>query len=163
MSVSQETFLAAMRQMPASVTIIATAAGDSRFGFTATSVCSLSVEPPQILVCVNQETACHNAILESKAFSVNLISTDQADLSTRFSSPPEEGRFETGEWSAGTSGAPILLNAVVSFECALRNQFDCGTHTIMIGAVIDAHLAAKPALLYCDGGYGRFASLSDDV
>jgi len=132
-------FIAGMGLVASSVTIVATAWNDERRGLTATAMCSLSIDPPLLLVCINRQVAAHDMINASGAFSVNVLSDRQRDVAARFSG--EEGirgadRFSGGQWGRMHTGAPVLADAMVSFDCALYQAHEVATHTIFIGRVV---------------------------
>ena len=77
-------FRAAMRQLAATVCVVTAGTGDGRRGLTATAVCSLSITPPSMLVCVNRQGAAHRAITENGCFCVNILGADQLDVAHRF-------------------------------------------------------------------------------
>ena len=73
-----------MRHLAAGVTLVTTAGGGSRAGLTATAVCSVSAEPPQLLACVNREAEAHRLLLATGHLAVNLLSAGQHELADRF-------------------------------------------------------------------------------
>lgn len=157
--ISAEQFRDAMSLVPGFVTVIATEEAGKRFGYTATAVCSLSAEPPQIIVCANKELGNHEAIQQSGRFSINVLSEQQVEISTRFSSPPVEDRFEVGDWQVGESGMPVLADAVATFECVLEQHIDCATHSVLIGLIVACNTDPKSVLMYGNRSYGRFTPL----
>lgn len=132
-------FIAGMGLVASSVTIVATEWDRERRGLTATAMCSLSLDPPLLLVCLNRLVAAHDMIIASRCFSVNVLNDQQRDVAARFSG--EEGvrgadRFSGGEWGTMHSGAPVLADAMVSFDCMLYQAHEVATHTIFIGRVV---------------------------
>lgn len=160
MSIDPADFRAAMREMAGAVSIIAAGCGSRRRGMTATAVCSLSAQPPTLLVCINKDTECHKAIVEHGAFSVNVLGANAEGLANRFAG--REGtrgleRFAAGRWSALATGAPVLEDAVAVFDCTLRQSFDGGTHSVFIGDVSAVSTqGGQAALVY---RAGRFAAV----
>ncbi|WP_246161769.1 flavin reductase family protein [Segnochrobactrum spirostomi] len=155
--VEADLFRAAMRELAAGVTIIATGSGDGRRGLTATAVCSVSADPPTLLVCVNRSTEGHAAIAEAGIFSVNVTAAHHRPLADRFAG--RHGvrgaeRFEAGAWTVLETGAPILTDAVAAFDCVVARTVDWTTHTIYLGAVVAARVAPeRAALLYRSGAF----------
>src|ERR1700731_28351 len=93
-------FKLAMRRFPAAVTVITSADQTRRHGMTATAATSLSMDPPSLVVCVNQASLLHDIMLLARRFCVNLLRKDQAALSAAFSGAlPPETRFGLGEWA----------------------------------------------------------------
>lgn len=161
MGIDPSTFRAAMREFPAGVTIISAGKGTDRRGLTATAVCSLSAEPPALLVCVNRNSQCHDTILQYSAFGVNVLAGGGETLAARFAGhggAKGAERFAEGSWIELLTGAPILADAAVAFDCTLREVLDGGSHSIFIGDVAAAHLnGQREALVYRAGQFSRIA------
>jgi flavin reductase (DIM6/NTAB) family NADH-FMN oxidoreductase RutF len=148
-----------MRQLAASVTLVTTGAKGARAGLTATAVCSVSAEPPQLLACVNREAEAHRLLLATGHLAVNLLSAGQQELADRFAGRTGidgEARFGAGRWTTLVTGAPILEEALVSFDCRIVTAHEAGTHTIFIARVLDVVVrpGAEP-MVYVAGSYGR--------
>jgi flavin reductase (DIM6/NTAB) family NADH-FMN oxidoreductase RutF len=160
-AISPVEFKTAMRRLAAGVTIVATAGRQGRAGLTATAVCSLSADPPRLLVCVNRDSAPNGAIARAKRFSVNVLATRHKALALRFAGATGvqgEERFAKGEWREGVTGAPLLADALASFDCRLLDAVESGTHTIFIGDVREAHATPAGApLVYAAGAFQALA------
>ncbi len=153
-----EDFKAAMRQFSAAVNVITTAHEGQRRGLTATAVCSLCTEPPRILCCINRTAEANATVRASGIFAINVLPAAQMELAADFAGRKVgEERFETGEWTTLTTGAPILSDALAVFDCKVVDLIECGTHTIFIGDVMAAANAKAPPLLYCDRAYGTLS------
>lgn len=157
-------FRQGMRALAGAVTVLTTGSGAARLGLTATAVCSLSGEPPRLIACVNQRGVTFEAMRSHGAIAVNVLSGDQIAVAQRFAGMDKstEDRFARGLWRAGAwRGVPVLDGSCCSFECAIAEIVDAGTHGILIcdimGVSVDPH--AKP-LLYSDG---RFATLHEEL
>jgi flavin reductase (DIM6/NTAB) family NADH-FMN oxidoreductase RutF len=147
-------FRKAMRTLASAVSIISTAAEDRRFGMTATAVCSLSMQPPALLLCVNQSASLHEPLLGAGRFCVNILHADQDELARRFSRQESEDRFARGNWQADESGVPFLTDAQANVFCALDETYRHRTHSIVIGAVYRVAVRDRVhPLLYQDGRY----------
>ena len=158
MSIDAAAFKKGMRHLAASVTLITTCEGKLRGGLTATAVCSVSAEPPQILVCVNKTASAHDSIGTAGFFCVNILAPDHRKIAERFAGMDGvegDARFgDMGEWTTLTTGAPVLKGCPVSFDCTLVSEVSAGTHTIYIGQIVDIALdAAAMPLLYADGNF----------
>ncbi len=158
MSIDAAAFKKGMRHLAASVTLITTRHGDLRGGLTATAVCSVSAEPPQILVCVNKTASAHDHIGESGFFCINILSPLHRKIAERFAGMDGvegDDRFcDMGDWSTLTTGAPVLKGCPVSFDCRLVTRLSAGTHTIYIGEIVDLTLDSEATpLLYADGAF----------
>ncbi len=152
-------FKHAMRSLVGAVTIVALQDMDgAAAGLTATAVCSLSVEPPSLLVCVNKAAPIAMGLKVGAEFSVNVLAHDQVDVAQAFGGQKGlrgTGRFAYGSWIRSERDVPLLVGAVASFECVVATLMDYATHHIVVGRAIDAHLRNTPAraLLYGDGKY----------
>ena len=133
MSIDAAAFKKGMRHLAASVTLITTRHRELRGGLTATAVCSVSAEPPQILVCVNKTASAHDPIGEAGFFCVNILSPAHRRIAERFAGMDDvEGdkRFhDMGEWSMLSTSAPVLRGSV-SFDCRLVTKVAAGTHDL---------------------------------
>src|SRR5437899_10427953 len=99
------TFKLAMRRFPAAVTVITSADQTRRHGMTATAVTSLSMDPPSLVVCVNQASLLHDIMLLARRFCVNLLRRAQDGLSAAFSGAlPAEARVGLGEGAVSPDG-----------------------------------------------------------
>lgn len=148
-------FRAAMRRFASTVTII-TAADHERFhGMTATSATSLSMDPPSLLICLNQKTLLHDIMFRARRFCVNVLHRDQASLSVAFSGAASpEKRFELGSWARSEEGIHYLTDAQANLLCKKAAARPYGTHTIFVGQVEDVGLRELIApLVYQDATY----------
>jgi flavin reductase (DIM6/NTAB) family NADH-FMN oxidoreductase RutF len=154
-------FKLGMRHLAGAVNIITSLHAARPHGMTATAVCSASAEPPTVLVCINQGTATHQAIAASGVFCVNVLRHEDQQLSGVFSgSQKGDARFRPERWTRLATGAPVLVNALVSFDCRVVNRLVHGTHTVFLGEVQDLQIGRKgKPLLYSDGQYAKLASL----
>lgn len=132
-----------------------TRAGDGPYGFTASAVCSVSDTPATLLACINRTSSCFPAFETARFFCVNTLAPSHEALSNLFGGKtPMAERFATGGWVEGNTGAPVLEDALVSFECELTNALDQGTHRVLFGRVIGVNAAeSQDALLYCARRY----------
>lgn len=134
-----------MALLAAAVSIITTDGDNGRHGFTASAVCSVSDDPPTLLVCINRVASAHPHILDHGTLAVNVLTGDQQALSSVFSSRSKtmEERFAAATWNRGTVGSPLLTDALASFECIVDQAIDAGTHTVVLARVVDIVLSAE--------------------
>jgi flavin reductase (DIM6/NTAB) family NADH-FMN oxidoreductase RutF len=156
-TITPEEFRASMRNLAGAVTVIATGAVGHRFGLTATAVCSLSDDPPTLLVCVSRTASAHDVISRNRTFSVNLLADAQVEVAARFAGRggvKGEARFGGGQWRTMATGAPTLIDAVAVFDCEVTQEHVFPTHTVFIGRVVDssARIEAEP-LIYLRGAF----------
>lgn len=133
--VTPELFRDVVGRLAAGVTVVTTrdAAGNPR-GLTATAVCSVSLEPPLVLVCAGRDSHTCEAIRASGRYALNFLSSDARHLSDRFASAGE-GKFEGVDWSEGPHGTPLLDGCLGWVECDVERTLDAGDHTIVLGRV----------------------------
>ncbi len=160
--VTAEQYKRGMRALAGAVTLLTSSEEGRRCGMTATAVCSVSADPPTVLVCVNRNTSTHGAIERSGIFCVNVLRAEERELPAEFSGAAKgEARFRDELWTRLATGAPVLAGALVAFDCRVVERLVHGTHTVFLGEVERLHLGAKgKALLYADGQYAKLASLA---
>jgi flavin reductase (DIM6/NTAB) family NADH-FMN oxidoreductase RutF len=144
-------FKQAMGSFPAGVAIIASGRGPERRGLTATAVCSVSAEPPRLLVCVNKSAEAHPVIRRHRCFGVSFLGESDEALAHRFAARDgSKGvvRFIDREWMELKSGAPVLAEAVASIDCSVEQEVDVGTHMIFIGSVLAVRCVGGEPLVY---------------
>lgn len=148
----------ALRQLAGGVSIITAGDAEHRSGFTASSLTSLTLEPPCILVCINRRVSAWPMIRSERRFCANLLAARHQPLAMRFSSGGVRGsvRFEAGDWITGDHGLPVLADALAAIECDLEDAIERHSHIIAIGAVRHLRVAAPGTpLIYAHGEYGR--------
>ncbi|XID74961.1 flavin reductase [Alkanindiges sp. WGS2144] len=148
-------FRNAMSLLTSAVSVVTTAGVSGRYGFTASAVCSVTDTPPTLLVCMNQASSSHGHFIENKILSVNVLAAQHQHISNVFSSrlSPEE-RFQHGVWTQLTTGAPVLQDALVSFDCQIEQIQQVGTHTIFICPIVAIqHSNQDQSLVYFKRGY----------
>lgn len=167
-AVLPERYRAALRGVGATVTVITTAEGDERHCMVATAMTSVSLEPPVLMIAVNQSASVHPAIQRRGAFAVNVLSAEHASLGKAIAKAARQDRFGVGLWRNSkhpdTVGIPYLEDIQSVIFCKLIQAVEHGTHTLFIGEVVDVlasetHNTRDP-LLYCDGAYGRFTPIA---
>ncbi|GBD08734.1 FMN reductase (NADH) NtaB [Candidatus Thermoflexus japonica] len=134
-------------------------ADDQIHGLTATAFTSVSMNPPLVLVCIQNDSRSEALLRKGRCFAVNFLSEDQAELSERFAGRiPMADRFEGLVYRAAVTGAPILENALAYLDCIVAGGYWGGDHTIYLGLVEDAGVLREGSpLLYFQGAYRRLA------
>jgi flavin reductase (DIM6/NTAB) family NADH-FMN oxidoreductase RutF len=162
MTVGVDNFKKAMQLWGSGVTVVTT--NSEKFGMqgmTVTAFSSVSVNPPQVLVCINESADTGEGIQESQCFAVNVLSSTQQDISNQFAGgSSQQQRFENTPWTAGITGAPILNDSLMSLECKVIEKIHAGTHWIIIGEVQDSVCREGEPLLYYRGAYQQLMSHS---
>ena len=150
----QDNFRLAMRRYIYSVSIMSNKDNaDNPNAITVSSVTSISMDPPSLLICINKSSRIHNSIeLESK-FCINLLNNKQEDLSNICSDEDMyDQRFKDENWNL--DNIPFLKNAQANIFCKVDKLTSYHTHTIVIGLVEDANYADEiSTLTYVDGKY----------
>ena len=136
-----EQFKTAMSALAATVCVVAASSPRrERTGTTATAVCSLSTEPPQIVACLNRESSIARMLGGTGWFSVNILAGHQEDVASVFAGRgglTGEARFAGAEWSRHVTGVPLLAGAVASVVCHVAGSLHQASHLVLIGRVLD--------------------------
>jgi flavin reductase (DIM6/NTAB) family NADH-FMN oxidoreductase RutF len=143
-----------MGHFPTGVTVITTMSktGELR-GLTANALCSLSLEPPLLLICVDKKSETYPCFQEGRVFTVNMLASDQEHVSRRFAISGGD-KFDGTAYRIGANGVPILDGSLAYLECSVVGSYDGGDHTIYIGQVEQAEaIDGKKPLLFYRGGY----------
>ncbi|MFT4020961.1 MAG: pyrimidine utilization flavin reductase protein F [Acinetobacter sp.] len=154
-AITQQHFRNAMSQLAAAVNIVTTDGDAGRAGFTASAVCSVTDTPPTLLVCLNRQASVYHTFCKNKVLCVNTLASHHADLSTVFGGKTAmDERFTQGDWHYLCTGSPVLQDAVVAFDCEVREITAVGTHDILICEVVSIQLSeGKQGLIYFDRAY----------
>ena len=146
MTASSEDFRAGMARVAAAVNIITTDGPAGKTGFTATAMCSITDTPPTLLVCFNRSSERNVYFKENRILCVNTLSANQETLAGVFAGAtkctPLE-RFEHGHWSTLATGAPVLTEALASFDCRITEIQEIGTHSLFFCEVEAVRLGGE--------------------
>ncbi len=140
------------------VTVVTTNVEERLHGMTANAVCSLSLDPLQLLVCVDRESNCHAQIQAAEAFGLSILAADQEAISDLFArtTEPARGSLQGVEHCPGHFGEPLIEGAIAHLSCRIADRLDGGDHIIVIGDVVDGSLVRDEApLLFYAGRYAR--------
>lgn len=145
----------AMRRLIKSVTVISTRHGSERTAMVATSVDSLSLDPPSLLVCVNRSASIFEPLHQAQPFCVNVLGAHQELVAHRcYGALKGEGRFALGAWAEDAVGVPYLEDAQAAVFCTHDAEFQYGTHALIVGQVRAVRTAgAFQPLVYGDGKF----------
>jgi flavin reductase len=152
---NQEVFHNAMSRLGAAVHLITTDGPAGRHGFTASAVCSVTDQPPTILVCINRASGSYQRFKENGILCVNILAGRHQALSSRFAGKTAaEERFTEGTWTRLATGAPVLEDAAAVLDCRIASIAEIGTHSVFFCEVLDIALAATPeGLIYFNRAY----------
>lgn len=152
-------FRSVMRNVAGAVSVVTAAGAGIRAGLTATSLTSLSAEPPAVLVCVNRGASAWPVIERAGHFAINVLGAGHQAIADRFAGRDGikgEERFQVGDWSRLATGAPILEDALAVLDCEIEEIIGRHSHAILIGRVKAIREAGtEGALLYWRGLYGK--------
>ena len=155
--VNSTDFRGAMRQLTGGVSVITAGHGSDISGMTVTSVSSLSVDPPALIVSINRSASSWPLLKRYGCFGVNILTADQIDIAERFTG--KDGlkgaeRFAGARWTTRSSGVPLLVGALAAIDCEIEEVFERHSHAIVIGRVLDIQVSARTAALaYWQGEY----------
>ena len=155
MTLSPDAFRDVMGRLAGGVTVV-TARDEEGVprGFTATAVCSVSLSPPLVLVCVANGSQTLAAIQATGRYALNFVAFDGTGHSDRFAGRGER-KFDSVDWVPAPSGSPLLPGAVAWVECETERSLEVGDHTIFIGHVTDGRVERAEAgpLVHYGGKY----------
>lgn len=149
-----------MRHFAVGVSIISARDGDRRAGLTATAVCSVTADPPRLVVFVNKNVQASEVIMNSGALCVNVLSGEQEDVARVFAGMVKDvhgdARFDHGTWSTLVTGAPALEDTLASFDCRVIKVFDESTHNAFLCEILATRERNDgEALIYLNGAFRR--------
>jgi flavin reductase len=150
-------FRDAMSLLTTAVNIVTTKGRTGAHGFTASAVCSVTDTPPTLLVCMNQTSRSHAHFIENKTLSVNVLGAQHEPISNAFASKlSSQERFEYGSWGTLITGAPVLTDALVSFDCEIEDIQQVGSHSIFMCRVVAISQSEQAeSLVYFNRAYSR--------
>ena len=157
LTVDTNRFKESMRHLAGAVSVITVGQGADRTGFTATSVSSLAIDPPSVLVSLNRNSSSWPVLQRHGAFVVNVRAHDQQYIADRFAGRNGirgSARYDGALWQDLVTGTPALADALTVLDCELEEAIDRHSHAILIGRVraITVRSDANP-LLYWHGDY----------
>lgn len=159
--VDESTFLSIMSSLASGVTIVATLTAESQpIGLTCSAACSVSREPPLLLVCIHRQSRVLESILSRRTFTVNVLCAGRQHISGVFASAGVPDRFASVDWRPGPrTGLPCLPGDCVAMaECFVSSVVDAGDHTVVIGGVLAGQVTEEPKapLMYWRRAYGSW-------
>lgn len=148
-------FKTAMRNFPATVTVITARDKNTDHGMTVTAVTSVSMSPPSLMVCLNNRTLLHNMLVEQPHFCVNVLGSEHVEISKAFSGALDVNeRFKQGKWVRNDAGVLCLESAHTQIDCRRVAAMPFGTHTMFVGEVTNAGVRENSVpLIYTNATY----------
>lgn len=156
-----ESLREALAWYPSGVVVVTTAdAQGTWWGFTASSFCSLSADPPLVLVCLALTAQCHPAFLAAEHWAVHGLGHDQAEVAHTFASRGHT-KFERWPFELTPSGNPVLGDVSLVLECRSERTYEGGDHTILIGRVESVRSRRRAPAIYYGRGFHRLHPTED--
>jgi flavin reductase (DIM6/NTAB) family NADH-FMN oxidoreductase RutF len=155
--VSPGDFRDAMRRLTGGVSVITVGRGSDITGMTVTSVSSLAVDPPSLIVSINRNSSSWPLLKRLGFFGVNILAAGQREVAERFTG--KDGlkgadRFAGAQWTTRVSGVPLLVDALSAIDCEVEEIVERHSHAIVIGRVLDIQTSRHAAgLAYWHGRY----------
>ena len=152
-----DAYKSAMRGLVGACSLITVGQGDAANGLVVTTGISLSAEPPMILACINRASSCWPLLGREGVFGWQALGANHQPVAERFSGKgglQGPARYAGAEWVSMASGVRLLVDAPLAFDCKVDDMIDRGTHSILIGRVMQITTQADSgALVYWDGQY----------
>jgi flavin reductase len=148
----------AVAEFTAGVTVVSTVWQGVQHAMTATAFCSVSLEPPLVLVSVGHVSRFHRAILGAGYWAVSFLAADQERIARHFATSGRDllSQFDNVAHRDGpATGAPVIIGALSWLECRTVSRLEAGDHTIVIGEVLwtATEPSDGPPLTYYRGTY----------
>jgi len=157
MPVGPQEFRAALGHFASGVCVVTAKGGDGHLaGITVTAFCSVSLDPPLVLISIDKRARLHDALAGGGRFAVNILSADQEVISRQFASSRHD-QFAGVGYTTGPDGTPWLEDALAVIECRHAGHYPGGDHTIILGQVETTRIREAKPLMYFRGGYGQLA------
>ena len=139
--ISSDVFKQSMRLLAGGVCIVATNRNGEWHGLTMTAVCSLTMDPPSLIACVNRDAGAHGIMSATRRVSVNVLTHDHLGLAELFSSSRVKGpeRFDE-KWTGMASGVPALIDALAVLDCEIIQETAVGQHSVFFCEVKNVRL-----------------------
>ncbi|HEP8861203.1 TPA: flavin reductase [Pseudomonas aeruginosa] len=151
-------FREAMSLLGAAVNVITSDGPAGRVGFTASAVCSVTDQPPTMLVCVNRSSFSHSCLVKNGTLCINVLMAQQEETSALFANRElsSDDRFARTPWRVLSTGAPALDGALVNLDGIIADMYDVGTHSIFIVKIKQICISSEPqqgGLVYFNRSY----------
>lgn len=160
-------FRNALGRFPTGVAVITSGPPGMEYGMTCQSFSSLSLDPPLVLVCIDNDAGILPILDETRAFTVNVLSDAQTELSGFFATskrPAPPHQFDDVTHTSGATGTARIEGATTVFDCTLHAVLDGGDHRIVVGKVeAFADTSPNDPILFFAGAYRTLAALPPDA
>ena len=136
------------------VTVVTTVVDGEFHGMTANAVASLSLDPPLVMVSVDNSALMHEHLTQGKCFAMNILSEEQEAVSVQFATKGRKD-FSNLKVKTGVTGAPVFEDALGYVDCRLVNVLPAGDHDIFVGQIEEGDAREGRPLLFFGGKYGK--------
>ena len=150
-----DSFRSVLGRFASGVTVLTTRSGGTDAGMTVSSFCSLSLEPPLVLACVDKSADMHEMLPSGQRVVFNILSASQEALSRRFSEEEGSQRFDGIGFRRDRHDVVVLDDVLAWIEGSIVAQHDAGDHSIFVAQVDGATSSDLRPLLYYRGGYAE--------
>jgi flavin reductase len=151
-----EDFFEGMSKVASTVNLVTTDGPAGKGGITVSAMASVTAEPPTLLICIHDDSPSCELIKTNRRFCVNVLKSDQVELSEAFAGRvefDELAHLESELWTNSAEGSPILNEALASFDCALSQYMKVGSHSVFFGEIRGINLSDGRALVYVNRDY----------
>lgn len=156
-AVEPQVYRNAMSHFAGAVQLVTTDGEAGRRGLTLTACCSVSDNPATVLVCLQKMHEYNKLFIENGVFAINTLSAAHQKLSDAFSGRfqmSQDERFDLGQWQTLVTGAPVLTDALASFDCRVTSVQEHSTHYVVFGEVVAvSQKTDEEALIYLNRRY----------
>jgi flavin reductase (DIM6/NTAB) family NADH-FMN oxidoreductase RutF len=151
----EQEFREVMARLAASVVVVSARVGTGFRGLTATSLVSISTDPPMVLVGLDRMTMTRNAVIETKAFNVSVLTRSQEFIAERFAgrAPAVAAAWNEVPHHLGANGLPLIDGCAAWLECKLAQAHEAGDHDICVGEVEAATKGEGEPLILWDRSF----------
>lgn len=145
-----------MSAFPTGVAVLTARGPDEALvGMTVNALTSVSLDPLQVLVCLDQKCESHDIVLSTRAFALSFLPESAEHLSMRFAECTMQERFAEVNWRVESTGSPVLEDAIAWLDCAVAAVHGSGDHTIVVGEVVACGSRPGTPLVFHRGTYTR--------
>ncbi|HIF72105.1 MAG TPA: flavin reductase [Dehalococcoidia bacterium] len=139
------------------VTVITTIEpGGAVHGMTASSVTSVSLDPPLVLVVIGEERQTHGLIESTGRFGMSILDSGQTDIAKHFATPPEVRGELDSQHIGKLAGSPVIKQAIAAMDCKVSAAYKVGDHTLFIGEVEAIQVGQGDPLVWFQRQFGGF-------
>ncbi|MGF9660760.1 flavin reductase [Arthrobacter crystallopoietes] len=157
----QDVFRQVVGHFASGVAVITTALNGQLYGTTASAVSSLSMDPPMMLMCLNQASSTHDAVGQAGVYAINILAEDQRDVALKFGRKGADKFDGVPHRLSIHGGVPVLDGALATITCVVEEAPRGGTHSVFFGRVVEAEAAPGQPLAYYRGTFGRLERVKE--